>query len=188
MGLYDWLGFSNCVGFYLLRYNQTLRSLYLDEIKLTPSSPTPHSYWGRRASFSPVGVNNIAPYINVCFVGFWNGQMVKVKPFSLAFGATTPVSFYGYSTVASWYIPNTHTHILFLLTINTDNSLVFCLVVWLFAIHQSLISGLKGLCFLNASSLLLMDSGVLTLTQQRQTFQSRKMEALSFLLVIDSIQ
>jgi hypothetical protein len=110
MGLYDWLGFSNCVGLYLLRYNQTLRSLYLDEIKLTASSPTPHSYWGRRASFSPAGVNNITPYVNVCFVGFWNGQMVKVKPFSLAFGATTPVSFYGYSTVASWYIPNTHTH------------------------------------------------------------------------------
>jgi hypothetical protein len=88
------------VGLYLLRYRSSDQQLYVVPVPLTPDSYVPSHFEG--AVFAAAGINNIAPAVNVCFVGFWSGTTFKATPYKLNPGPSTPSPFYGYNTVAAW--------------------------------------------------------------------------------------
>jgi hypothetical protein len=102
----EWPPNSGSSGIFVVTYNSSISNFTLTEIPLTSGSRRPSDFEG--ATFAQAGVNDIPPAVNVCFVGFWEGQSYTALPYQLAPGPSTPAPFYGYNTTAP-LSPDPHT-------------------------------------------------------------------------------
>jgi len=102
----EWPPNSQSSGIFVVTYNPSISNFTLTEIPLTSGSRRPSDFEG--ATFAQAGVNNVPPAVNVCFVGFWEGQSYTATPYQLVPGISTPAPFYGYNTTAL-LSPDPHT-------------------------------------------------------------------------------